>query len=326
MTLTKIGQSLPALNLSVVRVLGEKHAEQWKVVTHAFKTMVEPLYGDQAKILTKIQLGKDRECRVLLDGKTPVGCLVYRGRTSDKYKEFGIKNSLQIKFLLLFNQSGRNPTYFNAMLNVIHSKAKELQAQSIHVKVHEKFKDSYSLFKANGFVAAHTFKEDQESLIYKKTGQIDSIDKEVKMQAEKSVQKKRKLDEVVPPSNKRQKVDGARPPFSFDTIPLRREYMDSIMRGEKVVEGRINAFPFDQLKKNTTISFINGERTISCDVVEITKYKSWREMLLSEGVSNCLGRNVTHPDEGVSIYESIPKYEERAQKYGVLGIRLKYRP
>lgn len=320
MTLAKIGNSIPKLNLSMTSVLGEKHAEHWKVVTQAFKTFVEPLYGDQSEILKKIQLRKDRKCTLLLDDQKPVGCVVYRKRTSDKYKNYGITNSLQIKFLLLFKKGAGNPTYFSELLSVIHSKAKELQAQSIHVKVNEKFKDSYDLFKTYGFVASHTFKENQEYLLSKK------IDQEVKMQAEQSVNKKRKVDEVVPASNKRQKVETKRPPFSFDAIPLRREYMESIMRGEKIVEGRINAFPFDRLKKNTTISFINGERTISCDVVEITKYKSWREMLLAEGVSNCLGRNVTHPDEGVSIYESIPNYEERAQKYGVLGIRLKYRP
>lgn len=109
-----------------------------------------------------------------------------------------------------------------------------------------------------------------------------------------------------------------------ERIPLKRQYLTLIAKGEKTVEGRICNHPFNRLKEGTKITFFcTGSPDARCEITKVTRYNTFKEMLQTEGVSACLGRAVSSLEKGVEIYDSIPGYNDKAQRFGVLGIRIK---
>lgn len=110
----------------------------------------------------------------------------------------------------------------------------------------------------------------------------------------------------------------------MERMPLKRQYLNLIASGEKTVEGRINSYPFKNLKIGTKINFFcTGSQDVTCEVIKVTEYRNFREMLEKEGVSACLGKAVRSLDDGVRIYDGIPGYQQKAAQNGVLGIKIK---
>lgn len=388
MTLAKISNFTPSLHLSFKRVHGAKHEERWKIVTEAFKTIIQPLCGSQQEALATIKQNQDRTCRLLFDQQTAVGCLVYKTVLTNEFSKFGLSNSLEINSLFLLNPDDKAKGYRSEMLRKAQWVASKLGATSIHVTIQEQSKDCLAFFQKKQFERLHSFDKehfkDKGSFLLAKVLQKDqgiatSDEAETKVHKEeedmqtssdepkkkKEVSKKHpdhpKNDLEEPPA-KRQKVEpnsnnsnnqnhssypranysssNYRFPYSnstdenngtsqsntrgIDKIPLKKEYIRLISSRQKTVEGRINSYPFNKLKAGQVITFFAGDRSINCLITKVTTYKTFRDMLMNEGVTACFGRNVTHPDEGVSIYESIPNYEGRAKRFGVLAIRIKY--
>lgn len=106
-----------------------------------------------------------------------------------------------------------------------------------------------------------------------------------------------------------------------DSIPIKKQYFDFIANGKKTVEGRIYSHPFTKATKGDVVTFINQSQKVTCKITEIVKYKSFKDMLDKEGVRNCLP-DISTVDEGVKIYHSIPGYEDKAKKFGVIAVRI----
>jgi len=106
---------------------------------------------------------------------------------------------------------------------------------------------------------------------------------------------------------------------------LQKQYFDLIKTGKKTVEGRINSGSFQNLRVGSKIKFFeqNDPRNfLICEVIEINSYSSFREMLESEGVENMLP-STKSLEQGVKVYEQIPGFKKRCEKYGCLGLKIK---
>jgi ASC-1-like (ASCH) protein len=104
-------------------------------------------------------------------------------------------------------------------------------------------------------------------------------------------------------------------------ISLRKIYVDAIKNGSKTIEGRINSGFFKTLKSGQTVKFFSKEGNVTCKIVKIAFYKSFKEMLETEGFKNCIPE-VNSLEDAVKIYDSIPGYSFKANKFGVLAIHL----
>lgn len=106
---------------------------------------------------------------------------------------------------------------------------------------------------------------------------------------------------------------------------LQKEYLEMIQSGLKMTEGRINSGGFANLKIGSKVKFFennNPKNYVICEILTINSYKSFAQMLESEGLENMLP-GTTNLQKGVEIYEKIPNYKSKCQQSGCLGIRLK---
>ena len=113
----------------------------------------------------------------------------------------------------------------------------------------------------------------------------------------------------------------AGPPTS---ITLRKQYVNQIQSGAKTVEGRINTGMFTRVRAGDKLRFFYHQAPSDDAVVTVTqvnRYRSFREMLQAEGVAACLP-GVTSVEAGARVYDGIPGYAERAQRSGVLALRI----
>ena len=94
-----------------------------------------------------------------------------------------------------------------------------------------------------------------------------------------------------------------------------------IKNGIKKVEGRLFKNTFCNIKSNDVILFRNNNRYIKTQVVKVTYYKNFYEMLLNEGIKNVtpLSDNI---NDSLSIYRKIYR-QDNENKYGVIAIHLK---
>ena len=139
----------------------------------------------------------------------------------------------------------------------------------------------------------------------------------------------------VPPEAKREELHSFRterraPTTSFQgqsslnapfVVTLKEPYLSQIQRGEKTVEGRIAAGMFRRISSGNLIRFFNHNHEVTCRVVSVKQYRSFEEMLKSEGFSRCIP-GARSLEEAVRVYDTIPGYTERARQNGVLAIQI----
>jgi len=108
-------------------------------------------------------------------------------------------------------------------------------------------------------------------------------------------------------------------------LTMRKMYIHQIRNGEKTVEGRISKgavlkyLPGDKIR---FYYFSNASDDVTCQIVAIKCFASFKDMLVDAGVKNCLP-NVNSVEDGVKAYDSIPKYSEKAAQFGVTAIHLR---
>ena len=107
-------------------------------------------------------------------------------------------------------------------------------------------------------------------------------------------------------------------------ITLKRQYIHQIKYSGKTIEGRINSGMILRFKTGDQVRFFynqNPSDDVKCDITDIRKYPSFREMLQQEGFKKCL-TDVRSLEEAVRVYDQIPGYAERAARSGVVAIQL----
>jgi ASC-1-like (ASCH) protein len=105
------------------------------------------------------------------------------------------------------------------------------------------------------------------------------------------------------------------------TITVSQPWFNLIKEGKKIVEGRLNKSVFAHLKVHDIVIWMNKESKCKSKIIYINEYKSFKEMLEREGLTNVLP-GITNIDEGIMIYRQY--YSEHDEKqYGVLAIGIK---
>lgn len=108
-------------------------------------------------------------------------------------------------------------------------------------------------------------------------------------------------------------------------LSMKRKYLNLINSREKTTEGRIDSGFFKHLHEGDKIKFFNDSKpyiSVLCEIDKINKYKDFKEMLQSEGYSTMIP-DAKSLNEAVDIYNRIPSYPEKANKNGVLALKLK---
>lgn len=98
-----------------------------------------------------------------------------------------------------------------------------------------------------------------------------------------------------------------------------------IASGEKNIELRLNDEKRRKLNRKDLITFINTEdnrKTLKTEIVNIYKYKSFKELYANLPLLKC---GYTKEDISNAKPEDMIEYysEEQQEKYGVLGIEIK---
>jgi len=95
-----------------------------------------------------------------------------------------------------------------------------------------------------------------------------------------------------------------------------------IKKGTKKIEGRLYKNTFKNINSGDTICFFNNVKKDSylVNVINIKKYNSFRNMLISEGIKNVtpLSKSL---EESISIYRNYYSLEDEI-KFGVIAIEL----
>jgi ASC-1-like (ASCH) protein len=99
-------------------------------------------------------------------------------------------------------------------------------------------------------------------------------------------------------------------------------YFINIKNKKKTTEGRIAKNKYLRLKEGEKIEFISNfkKESIYAQVKRVNQYKTFRDMLESEGVDNMLP-GVSSIEEGVKIYRSFGDYDKQVKEYGCVAIQ-----
>lgn len=314
-------------------------------VSQLFKKYIEPIYEDQRTALQKIGEGKDQCCKVLLQNDEPVGLFVYKEPLQNISSSNLPESSLQIEhFLAVPLQEGADLTNQEKLLEKIVAIAQEKLARGIFLKISSKEERTIALFQRYNF---HRIPSEKESIItlyksLKNPGKILSRHKrstspqEEKISPEKKetpFSRKRVLSIEEGPKEKRIKQEkkplfrkkGKPPPTDKWHLTLKKPYIYQIRSGKKTVEGRIYAGSILNYREGGMLRFFytqNPRDDVTCKITKIEKFSSFRQMLESCGVQNCLPEVGGDLEKGVRVYENIPSYKERAKEQGVAAIHL----
>jgi ASC-1-like (ASCH) protein len=97
-------------------------------------------------------------------------------------------------------------------------------------------------------------------------------------------------------------------------------YLTLIQKGLKKIEGRTFSPKYQQFRPGDILHLYNEQNETWCKLNCLRTYKTFRDMLLAEGLDQVVP-NVKTVDEGVCIYESFPNYFEEAE-YGVVALEV----
>ena len=103
------------------------------------------------------------------------------------------------------------------------------------------------------------------------------------------------------------------------TITIKQPWFNLIQSGQKTIEGRLNRGLFSRLQVGNKITWIH--KNLKCNIIvsKITKYRSFKEMLETEGLNNVLP-TIDNIDDGIKIYRQY--YTEQDETNGVIAIKM----
>eukprot|EP00930_Biecheleria_cincta_P097323 TRINITY_DN89047_c0_g1_i1.p1 TRINITY_DN89047_c0_g1~~TRINITY_DN89047_c0_g1_i1.p1 ORF type:complete len:229 (-),score=33.96 TRINITY_DN89047_c0_g1_i1:553-1239(-) len=105
------------------------------------------------------------------------------------------------------------------------------------------------------------------------------------------------------------------------TLRIQERYLAAIEAGHKTVEGRVFQGSVRSLAPGDLISLSSGSRSVTVQVAEVIRFRSFSELLEVCGLQSCLP-GCPSLDEGVRIYHSFPNYEQLAATNGVVAFKI----
>ncbi|WP_228547098.1 ASCH domain-containing protein [Candidatus Neptunochlamydia vexilliferae] len=110
------------------------------------------------------------------------------------------------------------------------------------------------------------------------------------------------------------------------------QYLNDIINGKKIFEGRLNLPTFKDMQQGDHVIFAdNNKRIAICSITSVARYPDFTKMLVSCGVLNMLPQidpnsnsSIEMVTKGDEIYRSFPGYSEGEKIYGTLAIGIHY--
>jgi len=106
---------------------------------------------------------------------------------------------------------------------------------------------------------------------------------------------------------------------------LKKKYIHFIRDGQKIVEGRLNKKPVSNYQVGERVRFYyfrDKFDDVVCDITDIKKFASFREMLEETGVKACIPDVEEDIEEAIKIYNSFPGYAQKVAEVGVVALYL----
>jgi ASC-1-like (ASCH) protein len=103
------------------------------------------------------------------------------------------------------------------------------------------------------------------------------------------------------------------------SINVQEPYYSFIINGQKIVEGRLNKGKFASIQKGDIL--VLAPEKIEFEVIEKNIYKSFMEMIKSEGVGNVIP-DKTSIEEATNVYYKFYT-KEQEKEFGVAAIKIK---
>lgn len=270
-----------------------KESRDFGFVEAQFKSLVQPIYGDQSYALRKIGDGVDRTCRVLFENSVPVGLIVTKKAVSNEYGHLNIRNASELKTLLVADPEKNGGRGFESkLLDEAEKVARNKEASGVFVTVSEKQSETLAFFKNNGYLAIRSYH-----------------DKHSRNTAEILLHKSFKV------------------PTPSDYVPmtLKDVYIQQINQRSKTIEGRIDSGVFANLLPGSRMRFYSNRSEVFCLITKVIKYKTFKELLEGEGFRMCIP-TARSLDAAAGEYAAIPGYPEREKNFGVVALELKVEP
>ena len=117
-------------------------------------------------------------------------------------------------------------------------------------------------------------------------------------------------------------------------LNVQAPYLDHLRSGAKTHEGRLAHARYLALKTGDLIeiranqnALVEHASTVDSSIFEVlnvTRYSTFREMLLAHGLQHFLpGNEVEDVDAAVNVYRSFPGYADGERELGVVAIEVK---
>lgn len=103
------------------------------------------------------------------------------------------------------------------------------------------------------------------------------------------------------------------------SLNVQEPYLSLILNGIKTVEGRLNNGKFKDLSIGDVL--LIGPDEIKFNIEKLSIYKSFRDMILNEGINNVIP-NKTNIDDAESVYYNFYTKDQESE-FGVVAIKIK---
>jgi len=316
----------------------ERGSPYFSIVEKAFKNYAKLYNFDEKNELKRIITCKNITCEFLSCKERVVGLLIYNNEINENYKSEEISETFEVKRIIILKENDVN---FTSYANKILERILELNTSKITKNIciiipknDEKVKEFliFNNFKFLKFVDNAENSKFQESIFHIKLSKkltIDISNKEKLIIEKEKIKstKKRKSDKntkdaiKVKKSNKKSKSNKRK---DLHNLTLKKIFIQQIRRGEKTVEGRVSKGAVLKYRKGDKVRFYyysNASDDVTCQIVNIRRYKTFREMLVNSGFKNCIPEAASLED-AVKAYDQIPNYSANAAKFGVTAIHL----
>lgn len=104
------------------------------------------------------------------------------------------------------------------------------------------------------------------------------------------------------------------------TLHIQPQYLALIASGRKPVEGRLARPPYSDLRVGQHVTFADppSDASVTVSILSIARYRTFAEMLETEGLDRCLPDSGLSLAEAVEIYRSFPGYRDGEEEFGAL--------
>ena len=110
------------------------------------------------------------------------------------------------------------------------------------------------------------------------------------------------------------------------TCTLQRKYVELIRSGHKTWEGRCSTTFFKDYQPGRLVKFFAGRAaSVTVRIVERKTFRGFREMLTAIGHQYFVP-GVPTLEDAVRLYHNIPRYQEKAQRFGALAFKVEVVP